>query len=160
MHVLRLWLKAPVEERDAQGRVRRTGGRHHGLGTPQGGCASPLLANVYMNRFLRAWPDRGIDQRLKTNVVAYADDFVILCRGTAGPALAVTRRWMTNLKLTTGRTYLAARPSQKAMARLRERVRGILTPRNIAPWPTSVRVVCDFGARHGLRHNSSHSFWE
>ena len=57
----------------------------------------------------------------------------------------------------TRRTYLAARPSQKAMAPLRERVRGILTPRNIAPWPevaqqinqvTSVRVVCDFGARH------------
>jgi RNA-directed DNA polymerase len=60
LHVLRLWLKAPVEERDAQGRVRRTGGRHHGIGTPQGGCASPLLANVYMNRFLRAWRDRCV----------------------------------------------------------------------------------------------------
>jgi RNA-directed DNA polymerase len=171
LHLLRLWLKAPVEERDAQGHVRRTGGRHHGIGTPQGGCASPLLANVYMNRFLRAWRDRGMDQHLKTKVVAYADDFVILCRGTAGPALAVTRRWMTNLKLTvneqktglrnarqetfdflgytfgpmvhrpTGRTYLAARPSRKAMARLRERVRGILTSRNIAPWPEVAQQV-------------------
>lgn len=171
LHVLRLWLKAPVEERDAQGRVRRTGGRHHGIGTPQGGCASPLLANVYMNRFLRAWRDRGMDQHLKTKVVAYADDFVILCRGTADSALAVTRRWMTNLKLTvneqktclrnarqetfdflgdtfgpmvhrpTGRTYLAARPSRKAMARLRERVRGILTPSNTAPWPEVVQQV-------------------
>jgi RNA-directed DNA polymerase len=171
LHVLRLWLKAPVEECDAQGRVRRTGGRHHGIGTPQGGCASPLLANVYMNRFLRAWRDRGMDKHLKTKVVAYADDFVILCRGTADPALAVTRRWMTNLKLTvneqktclrnarqetfdflgytfgpmvhrpTGRPYLAARPSRKAMARLRERVRGILTPSNIAPWPEVVQQV-------------------
>jgi len=171
LHVLRLWLKAPVEEHDAQGRVRRTGGRHHGIGTPQGGCASPLLANVYMNRFLRAWRDRGMNQHLKTKVVAYADDFVILCRGTAGPALAVTRRWMTNLKLTvneqktclrdarqetfdflgytfgpmvhrpTGHTYLAARPSRKAMARLRARVRTILTPGNMAPWPDVAQQV-------------------
>ena len=171
LHVLRLWLKAPVEEHDAQGRMRRTGGRPHGIGTPQGGCASPLLANVYMNRFLRAWRDRGMNQHLKTKVVAYADDFVILCRGTAGPALAVTRRWMTNLKLTvneqktclrdarqetfdflgytfgpmvhrpTGRTYLAARPSRKATARLRERVRTILTSGNMAPWPEVAQQV-------------------
>jgi len=81
LHVLRLWLKAPVEEHDAQGRVRRTGGRHHGIGTPQGGCASPLLANVYMNRFLRAWRDRGMNQHLKTKVVAYADDCAPRRRG-------------------------------------------------------------------------------
>jgi RNA-directed DNA polymerase len=171
LHLLRLWLKVPVEERDANGQGRRTGGRHHGMGTPQGGVVSPLLANVYMHRFLRAWQERGMDRRLKTKVVSYADDFVILCQGTAAEALAVTYRWMHMLKLTvnetktricdatqtpfdflgytfgptvhrpTGRTYLAAQPSRTAMARLRTRVRGILCPGNQAPWPEVVRQV-------------------
>jgi RNA-directed DNA polymerase len=38
-HVLRLikmWLKAPVEERDEQGKRRMSGGRHNTCGTPQG----------------------------------------------------------------------------------------------------------------------------
>jgi RNA-directed DNA polymerase len=138
---------------------------------PQGGVISPLLANVYMHRFLRAWRERGMDQHLNAKVVSYADDFVILCRGTAVDALAVTQRWMRALKLTlnetktrvcdarqtpfdflgytfgplvhrpTGRTFLAAQPSRKATARLRERVRGILRPGNQAPWPEVVRQV-------------------
>ena len=153
------------------GRPRRTGGRGHGMGTPQGGVISPLLANVYMHRFLRAWRERGMDRHLKAKVVSYADDFVILCRGTAVEALAVTHRWMRVLKLTlnekktrvcdatqtpfdflgytfgptvhrpTGRTYLAAQPSRKATARLRDRVRAILRPGNQAPWPEVVRQV-------------------
>ena len=86
LHLLRLWLDVPVEERDAAGRVTRTGGRGHGRGTPQGGPLSPLLANVYMHRFLRTWQERGMDRHLKAKVVSYADDFVILCRGcVAGP---------------------------------------------------------------------------
>ena len=57
-HVLRLikmWLKAPVEERDSDGKRRMTGGKRSTRGTPQGGAASPMLANVYMNRFLKHW---------------------------------------------------------------------------------------------------------
>ncbi len=171
LHLIRLWLKAPIEERDERGRVRRAGGRGHTTGTPQGGVLSPLLANVYMNRFLRAWKERGMDQRLRAKVVNYADDFVILCRGTAAEALAVTGRWMGRLKLTlnekktglrdarkesfdflgytfgptvhrpTGRTYLAAQPSRKAVARLRERVREILSSGNTAPWEEVVVQV-------------------
>jgi RNA-directed DNA polymerase len=171
LHLLRLWLKVPVEERDVNGRGRRTGGRRHGMGTPQGGVISPLLANVYMHRFLRAWQERGIDRRLKAKVVSYADDFVILCQGTAAEAFAIMHRWMRALKLTvneqktrlcdateepfdflgytfgpmvhrpTGRTYLAAQPSRKATTRLRDRVRGILRPGNQAPWPEVVRQV-------------------
>jgi len=41
----------------------------------------------------------------------------------------------------TGHTYLAARPSRKAMARLRARVRTILTPGNMAPWPDVAQQV-------------------
>src|SRR4029453_4084820 len=57
-HVLRLiklWLKAPVEERDGNGARRMTGGKGSSCGTPQGGVVSPLLANLYMNPFLKHW---------------------------------------------------------------------------------------------------------
>src|SRR5471032_2128758 len=61
-HVLRLiklWLKAPVEERDDDGTRRMTGGKGSKQGTPQGGVISPLLANLYMNRFLKHWRGTG-----------------------------------------------------------------------------------------------------
>ena len=57
-HVLRLikqWLKAPVEDSDDDGKRRLTGGKSSTCGTPQGGVISPLLANLYMNRFLKHW---------------------------------------------------------------------------------------------------------
>lgn len=171
LRLVKLWLKAPIEERDAAGRVRRTGGRSHDRGTPQGGVISPLLSNIYMNRFLRVWRERGMGERLQARVVAYADDFVILSRGKAQEALDQTRRWMASLKLTlneektcvrnarhecfnflgytfgpmvhrpTGRTFVAAQPSKKAVARLRERVRGILYPSNNGSWEEIVLQV-------------------
>ena len=61
-HVLRLikqWLKAPVEESDDDGTRRLTGGKRSTCGTPQGGVVSPLLANLYMNRFLKHWRATG-----------------------------------------------------------------------------------------------------
>lgn len=42
--LIKLWLKAPVEERDGEGRRRLTGGKQSKQGTPQGGVASPMLA--------------------------------------------------------------------------------------------------------------------
>jgi RNA-directed DNA polymerase len=51
--LIKLWLKAPVEEKDGEGRRRMTGGKRSTRGTPQGGVASPMLANLYMNRFLK-----------------------------------------------------------------------------------------------------------
>ncbi|WP_409188179.1 hypothetical protein [Bradyrhizobium sp. RDM4] len=50
-----MWLRAPIEERDADGTRRMSGGKRNTRGTPQGGVASPLLANIYMNRFLKHW---------------------------------------------------------------------------------------------------------
>ena len=41
----------------------------------------------------------------------------------------------------TGRVYVGAQPSRRAVARLRERVRGILRSGNQAPWPEVVRQV-------------------
>ena len=57
LHLLKMWLKTPVEERDERGGRRMTGGKRSTRGTPQGGVISPLLANIYMHRFLRAWRD-------------------------------------------------------------------------------------------------------
>ena len=44
------------------------------VGTPQGGVASPLLANIALNVLDRYLHDRGF------RFVRYADDFVVLCR--------------------------------------------------------------------------------
>ncbi len=94
------WLKGAVEERDEQGRPRLTGGKHSKAGTPQGGVISPLLANIYMNRFLRAWRQRGKAAQYRAKLIAYADDFVILSRGKAEQALEWTRGVMGKLGLT------------------------------------------------------------
>ena len=78
LRLLKLWLKAPVEERDEGGRKRISGGKNTKKGTPQGGVISPILANRYMNRFLRYWEKTGQARRLQARIVSYADDFVIL----------------------------------------------------------------------------------
>src|SRR4029077_19971406 len=58
LRLVKMWLKVPVEERDERGGRRMTGGKRRTRGTPQGGVISPLLANIYMHRFLRAWRQR------------------------------------------------------------------------------------------------------
>jgi len=102
LHLVKMWLEAPVEETDEQGRVQRTTrNKDEGRGTPQGGVASPLLANLYMRRFVLGWKHGGHQQRLDAHIVNYADDFVICCRrGRAAEAMATMRSIMTKLKLT------------------------------------------------------------
>ena len=85
--LIKMWLKTPVEEVDEQGRRWLTGGKRSKCGTPQGGVISPLLANLYMNRFLKHWRLSRMGEKLKACVVSYADDFVILSRHQAGKAL-------------------------------------------------------------------------
>jgi RNA-directed DNA polymerase len=78
-HVLRLiklWLKAPIEEQDGEGTRRMSGGKSNTRGTPQGGVVSPLLANIYMNRFLKHWRLTGRGEAFRGYVIAYADDCV------------------------------------------------------------------------------------
>jgi RNA-directed DNA polymerase len=100
LHLLKLWLKSPVEERDEKGNRRMTGGKRSQRGTPQGGVISPLLANIYINRLLRHWRKTGATQRLG-QIVSYADDFVILCtsRGQAEASLVQVSRWLEKLGL-------------------------------------------------------------
>jgi len=62
---------------------------------------SPLLANLYMRRFVLGWKKLGLESSLGTRIVTYADDLVILCRkGKAEEALSRLREIMGKLKLT------------------------------------------------------------
>lgn len=103
-YMLRLisrWLEAAVEETDESGRKwRTTRSKDEGRGTPQGGVVSPLLANLYMRRFVLGWKVLGHAERLNAHIVNYADDFVILCRGSADDALTTMRDMMAKLRLT------------------------------------------------------------
>jgi RNA-directed DNA polymerase len=76
LHLIRMWLRTPVEERDENGKRRMSGGRSSTCGTPQGGVISPMLANVYMNRFLKYWRLSERDSTYQAHVVSYADDCV------------------------------------------------------------------------------------
>jgi RNA-directed DNA polymerase len=163
--LIKLWLKAPVEETDGEGRRRMTGGKQTTRGTPQGGVASPMLANLYMNRFLKHWRLTARGEAFRAHVISYADDFVILSRGHAVEALAWTKVVMTKLGLTLnevktklkdarrehfdflgysfgpyhhrkdGHWYLGASPSKKSVGRLKTKIGEILVPSNQDPWP-------------------------
>jgi group II intron reverse transcriptase/maturase len=102
LHLVKMWLEAAVEETDESGRVTRTTrNKDEGRGTPQGGVASPLLANLYMRRFVLGWKVGGHEKRLKAHIVNYADDFVICCQpGGAAKAMLQMRTMMEKLKLT------------------------------------------------------------
>jgi RNA-directed DNA polymerase len=165
LHLIKMWLKAPVEETDKNGKRRMTGGKASRCGTPQGGVISPLLANLYMNRFLKYWAITEQGRKLAAHIVNYADDFVILSRGYAEQALAWTRQTTGRLGLTLneaktsvkaahqqpfdflgytfgtlwhrkrGHRYLGAKPSAKSIARVKRKVSDLLVPGNKEPWP-------------------------
>jgi RNA-directed DNA polymerase len=100
LHLLKMWLEAPVEETDDRGnKGQSTRNRDKGRGTPQGSPISPLLSNLYMRRFVLGWKQLGHEQRFGAYIVNYADDMVICCRGGAEPALAAMRTMMSKLKL-------------------------------------------------------------
>jgi RNA-directed DNA polymerase len=105
LHLVKLWLVAPVEEQDARGRTQRTTrNKDEGRGSPQGAPISPLLANLYMRRFVLGWKTLGHEPKLQARIVNYADDFVICCRGTASEAMHEMRTMMQRLKLTVNET--------------------------------------------------------
>src|SRR5262252_5292196 len=113
LRLIKLWLKAPIEERDSNGRRRIVGGKRNKRGTPQGGVASPLLANIYMNRFLKHWRQSGCGEAFRAQVVSYADDFVILSRGRAAEALTWTKVVMTKLGLTINEAKTSLRDARQ-----------------------------------------------
>jgi RNA-directed DNA polymerase len=164
LRLLKMWLKTPVAERTEGGGWRLSGGKRATRGTPQGGVISPLIANVYMNRYLKVFRLRGLDRCYGARLVNYADDFVVLCRYGATEVLAQSRRWFAQMGLTlnerktrvcdgrreaftflgytfgpmryrkNGHEYLGAAPAKKAVKRVKGRIRHILRPGNQAPW--------------------------
>lgn len=164
LHLVKMWLEAPVEETDAKGKKRLTGGKDNDRGTPQGGVISPLLGNLYMNRMLKGWRETGRGAQFRAHIVNYADDFVILSRGKAAEALEWVRGVLGRLKLTlnekktcirnarkerfdflgyqfgphystkTGRRHMGCSPSNKSVRRMKGKVGEHLTPSNMAPW--------------------------
>jgi RNA-directed DNA polymerase len=164
LRLIKQWLTAPVATTGADGGTRMSGGRANKMGVPQGGVISPLVANLYMNRFLKYWRQSGKGEAWDAHIINYADDFVILSRGYAAEALAWTDRVMTRLGLTLNRTktrlcdarserfdflgysfgphchrqqgrwFIGASPSEKSVQRLKDKVGEILVPGNKGPW--------------------------
>lgn len=116
LRLIKMWLEMAVEEEDPKGgRRRTTEAKDSRRGTPQGSPLSPLLSNVYMRRFLLAWEKRGCAKRYAGKVVAYADDFVILCKaGAAQAARAEMEVIMEKLKLRVNeaKTRIARVPAE------------------------------------------------
>jgi group II intron reverse transcriptase/maturase len=106
LHLIQMWLKAPVMEEDKDGTKRNIGGgKGNRKGTPQGGVISPLLANLYLHILDRIWERRQFQQRLGARIVRYADDIVILCRRKrADKAMAVLRQVLERLGLALNET--------------------------------------------------------
>ena len=78
LSLIRMWLDAPVEDRDEHGRRRVSRPKQ---GTPQGGVISPLLANLYLHWFDTVFHrSHGPGTWAKARLVRYADDFVIMAR--------------------------------------------------------------------------------
>jgi group II intron reverse transcriptase/maturase len=116
LHLIKMWMDAPVEETDERGNARRsTRSRNEGRGIPQGAPISPLLSNLYMRRFVLGWKKLGYEERWKAYIVNYADDLVICCRTGAEQALATMREMMSKLRLTVNdsKTRVCVLPEEK-----------------------------------------------
>ncbi len=105
LHVIKLWLKAPVIGEDKDG-IRKNvgGGKANSKGTPQGGVISPLLSNCYLHLLDRIWEKHQIRWKLKARIVRYADDFVVLCAGAVDAPLDAVRHVLDRLDLALNET--------------------------------------------------------
>ena len=72
LYVVR-WLQAPVQGQDGT-LVQR------GQGVPQGGCVSPILANLFLHYAFDAWMQR---EHPSTPFERYADDIIAHCHSAA-----------------------------------------------------------------------------
>ena len=106
LKLLRLWLRAGVLVEGVRSETV--------TGTPQGGVISPLLANIYLHAFDRAWAESGTGE-----LVRYADDFVVLCT-TRSQAEEAQRRAAAIL----GELGLSLHPDKTRVVDLREGAEG------------------------------------
>ena len=89
--LIKQWLKAPVVEEENGKRRTIGGGKGNRLGTPQGGVISPLLANLYLHLLDRIWERRELARRYGAQLVRYADDFVIHCKGSVDAPMQMVK---------------------------------------------------------------------
>lgn len=161
LRLIRMWLAAPVVEPP-----ERPGGkptvRRNQTGTPQGGVISPLLANIYLHWFDKAFHGKdGPAQWAGAKLIRYADDFVVLARYQRGRlrkfieeklegwlGLTLNREKTRVVELSNAgesldylgytfrfernhfggqNRFLSMHPSEKAVARERERLRQIIS---------------------------------
>jgi RNA-directed DNA polymerase len=132
---------------------------------------SPLLANIYMHRFIKAFRKHRLGEKHGAVLVTYADDLVILCRKDAAGALETIRGWFESIGLKlneqktsvknarresfdflghtfkmlhsykTGALYPGVIPSKKAVTRLKENVRSWLHRGNVKPLPEVIMAL-------------------
>lgn len=112
LHLIKMWLTAAVMQQDDRGNWHNLGRNRQG--TPQGGVISPLLANLYLNRFLKYFRLQGKSKIWRAEIVSYADDFVILTQRcvqqwAAHQARAWTQQTMTRLGLTLNESKTSIR---------------------------------------------------
>ncbi len=115
LHLIKMWLEAPVEETDERGNKRRsTRNRDEGRGSPQGSPISPLLSNLYMRRFVLGWKKLGHERRLraKTRVCKLPEEKFDFLGYTFGRCYSPK----------TGRAYLGSTPSKKRVQRVCEAI--------------------------------------
>jgi len=88
LKLIRMWLQSPIVETDDRGKRRQYRSKD---GTPQGGVISPLLANVYLHFFDKAfYGSQGPARWAGAELIRYADDFVVMARYQGGRL----RRWI------------------------------------------------------------------
>ena len=161
--LIKQWLTAPVETTGGDGKRRMEGGKASRRGVPQGGVISPLVANLYMDRFLKYWRQTGRGKAWMHMSSITPTTSSSPARGHAAEALAWTDSVMARLGLTLNRTktrlcdarterfdflgysfgphchrqqgrwFVGASPSSKSVRRLKDKLGAILVPGNKGP---------------------------
>jgi RNA-directed DNA polymerase len=107
LKLIRMWLESPIVETDDKGKKKVTKPKR---GTPQGGIISPLLSNLYLHKFDRAfyWADDSPYRFANARLIRYADDFVVMARYMGSRIVKwIENRLEEGLKLTINREKTA-----------------------------------------------------
>lgn len=116
LSVLKLWLEIPVIERNNDKNKRSTEAKDKHRGIPQGSPCSPLLSNLYFRRFILAWDKFGFTEAYDTQIVNYADDFVICTKpGKGQQVMDQMLKLMSSIGLQVNKekTKLVKLPAEK-----------------------------------------------
>ena len=100
LHLIKMWLTAPVEETDERGKKHRNSATGMKAGDRLKALQSARCSVISTCAGCAGVEETRARARLGASIVNYADDLVICCRGRAEEALAAMRVMMTKLKLT------------------------------------------------------------